>query len=115
VDLGEVRNKAGEAGIRIPEPLGGWIQSTAGSHRYAPLLAFRHAQIHRTMRQDARVVGGIDTFAIGTRAIGTSPTYVRYSVGADPANPPTHERGQLLADVAAFVPQRWQAFWPLVV
>jgi hypothetical protein len=71
VDLGEVRQRATDAGVAIPVPFSEWPQRTRGSHRYAPIEEFRHAQVHRLVRQDATIHLG-----------GTPRVTVR--VGADP-------------------------------
>ncbi len=92
-----------EDGIPHAAPFATWLQQTKGSHRYGPVRDFRHSQIHRTIRQDAKVLGA---------GVGATPTGVTTS-GPDPAKPATHERGALIRDVADFVPERWRSFWEL--
>lgn len=104
-DLGNVRELADRANVSIPLPFDQWLRTTKGDARYAYLHHFRHSHIHHMIRQDATVQGA---------GVGVIPT-VTVTVGADPRQPPTHERSALIQDLAEFVPERWQAFWPLFV
>jgi hypothetical protein len=100
-DLDDIRQRARAADIDIPPGFDGWLQKTKGDNRYSYLRAFRHSHIHRLIRQDASVV----TYDFGMARLLT--------IGADPAKPTTHERSQLLEEVANFVPERWSSWWPL--
>jgi hypothetical protein len=112
VDLGNVREHAKRAKVAIPAPFGDWLQHTYGSHQYKPIEEFRHAHIHRTVREDATVRTNVVRLGPDGTPLGVNVTR---TVGANPARPPTHERRELLRQVAEFVPERWQAFWPLFV
>jgi hypothetical protein len=106
-DVENVQAAAEDANLVIPDPLLSWLHRTKGSHPYRPVKQFRDAQIHRTVRQDAHVTV-VD--AIGP---GETSVQVSRSVSADPSKLPTHERGELLDQVATFVLERWQTFWRL--
>jgi len=104
VSLAEVQRKAADIGLTIPSKLQDWLNLTRGSHRYAPIKAFRDSQIHRIVRQDVTV---------GNTGLGRMATGIT-SVGADPAKPTTHDRAALVEEVADFVLERWTAFWALL-
>lgn len=95
-DFEDLRRRVTDGRTSLNQGERRWFDTVATSATGAELTDFRHAIIHRVVRQDVRVVTG------GTHSTIISPT--TGSAG-------TEEADITLDRVATFVEERWWEFW----
>ena len=95
-DFEDLRRRITDGRISLTKDEQQWFDAIATSNTGAELTDFRHAIIHRVVRQDVKVViGGTHSTTISptTPAAGTEEAYIK------------------LDRIAKFVEDRWREFW----
>jgi hypothetical protein len=94
-DFGQLRNWVTKNRHRLSVAEASWFDAVDGSAEGKELEDFRHAVIHRVVRQDVNVGG-----------------YPLTTIAASTAAPGTDDTRAVLGRTVRFVEARWRDFWP---